>query len=86
MSEILLTLHIIAAGTWIGANVVQLATANRVGAQGGAAAASWHDNVAWWGKVLYSPAAVVLDEPRHAHVFGVVARHRDHVMSDVVSW
>lgn len=60
MSEILLTLHIIAAGTWIGANVVQFVTANRVGAQGGAAAASWHDNVAWWGKVVYSPAAVVL--------------------------
>ncbi len=60
MSDILLTLHIIAAGTWIGANVVQLVSANRFAAAGGAAAASWFETVAWWGKGLYSPAAVVL--------------------------
>ncbi|NND03212.1 MAG: hypothetical protein HKN91_10535 [Acidimicrobiia bacterium] len=60
MTEILLTLHIIAAGTWIGASVVQLVTSGRISAQGGAAAASWHETAAWWGKVLYSPAAVVI--------------------------
>lgn len=60
MSEILLTLHVIAAGTWIGANVVQFVTANRVSTEGGVAAANWHETVVWWGKVLYSPASVVL--------------------------
>jgi len=60
MSEVLLTLHIVAAGTWIGANVVQFMSTNRIAAEGGAAAASWFETVAWWGRVLYSPAAVVL--------------------------
>ena len=60
MYKLLLTLHILAAGTWIGANVVQLVTNNRMTAKGGSDAASWHQTVAWWGRVIYSPAAVVL--------------------------
>ena len=60
MYEVLLTLHILAAGTWIGASVVQWVTSNKLTAQGGAAAASWHETIAWWGRVVYSPAAVVL--------------------------
>ena len=60
MYEVLLTLHILAAGTWIGASVVQWVTSNKLTVQGGAAAASWHETIAWWGRVVYSPAAVVL--------------------------
>lgn len=60
MNTLLLTLHIIAAGVWIGANVVQFVTTNRLAAQGGVPAATWMETVTWWGRVVYSPAAVLL--------------------------
>lgn len=60
MNTLLLTLHILAAGIWIGANVVQFVTTNRLTAQGGVPAASWMETVTWWGTVVYSPAAVLL--------------------------
>lgn len=60
MYEVLLILHILGAGTWIGASVVQWVTTNRLTARGGEAAASWHETIAWWGRVVYSPAAIVL--------------------------
>lgn len=60
MRTVLLTLHIIGAGAWIGANVAQFATTPRLAAKGGAIAASWMETVALWGKTLYSPAAVLI--------------------------
>lgn len=60
MQEFLLVLHILAAGAWIGTNVVQLATTRRVIAGGGQAAASWMTNVVYWGRVIYTPAAIVI--------------------------
>ena len=60
MQEFLLTIHIIAAGAWIGTNVVQMVTMRRVIAQGGSPAATWMTSVVHWGRVIYTPAAVVI--------------------------
>lgn len=60
MRTVLLTLHIIGAGAWIGANIGQLLTTNRLADRGGREAAAWMETVAIWGRTLYTPAAVVL--------------------------
>jgi hypothetical protein len=60
MQEFLLVIHIIAAGAWIGTNVVQLVTTRRIIANGGPTAASWMTSIVHWGRVIYTPAAVVI--------------------------
>ena len=60
MQEFLLVIHILAAGAWIGTNIVQLATTRRVIAQGGQPAATWMTSVVHWGRVIYMPAAIVI--------------------------
>jgi len=60
MQEFLLVLHVIAAGAWIGTNVVQLATTRRMISRGGAQAATWMESVVYWGRVIYTPAAIVI--------------------------
>ena len=60
MQEFLLVIHIIAAGAWIGTNVVQTVTMRRVMAQGGQPAATWMTSVVYWGRVIYTPAAIVI--------------------------
>jgi len=60
MQEFLLVIHIIAAGAWIGTNVVQTVTMRRIMAQGGQPAATWMTSVVYWGRVIYTPAAIVI--------------------------
>lgn len=60
MRTFLLVIHILAAGAWIGANVTQAVVTPRIAKQGGASAATWMQATVTMGRVLYSPAAVVL--------------------------
>lgn len=60
MQEFLLVVHILAAGAWIGTNVVQLSTGGRIVAQGGQAAATWLTSLVQWGRVIYTPATIVI--------------------------
>ncbi len=59
MEETLLTLHILAAGTWLGANVLQFIVTPQLQKAGGAVAAGWHRTAVGLLKTLYMPAAVV---------------------------
>lgn len=60
MRTILLTLHIIGAGVWLGANVAQLVTTRRLASGGGTDAATWMATIVHWGRVIYMPASIVL--------------------------
>jgi hypothetical protein len=60
LRDTLLTIHILAAGTWIGANAVQFVMTPRVGDRGAAIAAAWHRAVVGLMRVLYMPAALIL--------------------------
>jgi len=60
VEEFLLTLHILAAGTWIGANVVQFVVTPRVGGAGAEVAAHWHRTAVSLGLKLYTSAAILL--------------------------
>ncbi|MBT8197370.1 MAG: hypothetical protein KJP12_04225 [Acidimicrobiia bacterium] len=60
MRTTLLIIHILAAGTWIGANVTQLALERRMSADGGPTAATWQRSRAFLGKSVYPAAAVTL--------------------------
>ena len=59
MREILLFIHIIAVGAWVGANVTQLIVNPAMQKVGGGSAAAWMRQTARMGRVLYSPAAIV---------------------------
>ncbi len=59
MREILLFVHIVAAGAWVGANVTQLVVNPAMKASGGAVAAAWMRQTARMGTALYTPAAIV---------------------------
>jgi hypothetical protein len=60
MRTILLILHILAAGTWIGANATQLALRPAMSRHGGTTGAAWWRGTVRMGQVLYTPAAVVI--------------------------
>ena len=60
MEEFLLTLHILAAGTWIGANVVRFVVTPRIGDAGADVAAHWHRTAVSLGLQVYTPAAIVI--------------------------
>jgi hypothetical protein len=56
----LLFIHILAAGTWLGANVTQLVVNPMMQKSGGAPAAAWMRQTVRMGRVIYTPAAIVL--------------------------
>jgi uncharacterized membrane protein len=60
MRNVLLILHILAAGTWFGANMVQLMVNPRIGNAGSTVAAHWLRTTVRLGTRLYSPAAVLI--------------------------
>lgn len=60
MNELLLIVHIVAAGTWIGGNVTQFVVTPKLRDRGGEAAAAWMSSVVRMGRLLYTPAAIVL--------------------------
>ncbi len=59
MRDTLLTIHIIAAGTWLGANVVRFLLTPQLQRAGGTVAARWHRNMVGLLRTLYMPAAVL---------------------------
>ncbi len=59
MRDTLLTIHIIAAGTWLGANVVRFLVTPQLQRVGGVVAAGWHRSMVGLLRTLYMPAAVV---------------------------
>ena len=60
MREVLLVVHILAAGSWLGANVAQAVATPQLRDLGGAVAAGWMRQISRMGRILYTPAAVVL--------------------------
>jgi hypothetical protein len=57
--DVLLFIHILAAATWLGANVTQVVVNPIMQKTGGATAAAWLRQTVRMGVVLYTPAAVV---------------------------
>lgn len=57
--EILLFIHILAAGTWLGANATQVIVGPAMARIGGSPAAAWLRQTVRMGVVVYTPAAVV---------------------------
>ncbi len=60
LSQILLVLHIAAAGTWLGANVVQAVVPSMAAKQGSQAAAGWYRVTADLSSKLYMPVGIVV--------------------------
>ena len=60
MEDLLLIVHILAAGTWFGTNMVQFFVTPRMRKASPTAAASWHRMTVGLGMFIYSPAAVLL--------------------------
>jgi len=59
MEDTLLTIHILAVGTWLGANVFQFIVTPQMQKVGGVVAAGWHRTAVGLGKTLYMPAAII---------------------------
>jgi hypothetical protein len=60
LRDILLVLHIAAAGTWIGANVVQAVAPSMAAKQGPQTAAGWYRIAGGLSTRLYMPVAILL--------------------------
>ncbi|MDJ0952154.1 MAG: DUF2269 family protein [Acidimicrobiia bacterium] len=60
MGKILLFVHIAAVATWVGAGVTQLVVNPAMHRAGGATAATWMRQTVRLGRVLFSPAAVIV--------------------------
>ncbi len=60
MGAALLFIHIVAAGTWLGGNVTQLLVNANMQRTGGESAAAWMRQTVRMGRLLYTPAAIVL--------------------------
>ena len=59
MRELLLFIHIVAIGAWLGSATLQLVANPAMQRAGGATAASWMRQTARIGRVVVSPAAVI---------------------------
>ena len=60
MESALLIVHILAAATWFGANVVQFFVTPRMTKADSVAAAEWHRMTVAMGVRIYAPAAILL--------------------------
>lgn len=60
MTSVLLYIHILAAGAWIGTSVVQAVTNDRMSRESDEVAVGWLKAVVRWGTVIYAPAAVLV--------------------------
>ena len=60
MGEFLLFVHILAAGSWLGASVTQFVVTPSLQKVGGAPAAAWMRQTVRLGTAIFTPAAVVL--------------------------
>jgi len=59
MEAVLLTIHILAVGIWLGANVFRFIITPQRQKAGGSVAAAWDRTVVGLGKTLYMPAAII---------------------------
>jgi len=60
LTQFLLIVHIAAAGTWLGANIMQAVVPSLMAKQGAEAAAGWYRVGAGLSKKLYMPAAILI--------------------------
>ena len=60
MRDTLLIIHILAAGSWIGANTVQFFVNPRINDKGAVIAAYWHRTVVGFMRFLYMPASLIV--------------------------
>ncbi|HEY7468397.1 MAG TPA: hypothetical protein VIC07_02540 [Acidimicrobiia bacterium] len=60
LRDVLLTLHIAAAGTWLGANIVQAVAPSMAAKQGPEAAAGWYRVAGRLSGRLYMPVGIVV--------------------------
>ena len=60
LGTVLLVLHIVAAGMWLGANVMRAVVPNLIAPHGAEATAGWFRVAGSLSKRLYMPAAIVL--------------------------
>ena len=60
LRDVLLVLHIAAAGSWLGANIVQAVAPSMAAKQGPAASAGWFRIAAGLSTRVYMPAAILL--------------------------
>lgn len=60
MGDFLLFLHIVAAGSWLGATLTQFVVTPALQKVGGAPAAAWMRQTVRMGRAIITPAAVVL--------------------------
>lgn len=60
MRDFLLFLHILGAGTWLGANITQIVASSTMGRSGGSIAASWYRTTVFMGRFLYMPAGILV--------------------------
>lgn len=60
MTSLVLWLHIVAAGAWIGTDVVQAVAPRFIDGGGAPVRANWARAVAGFGTRIYTPAAIVL--------------------------
>jgi hypothetical protein len=60
LRDILLVVHIAAAGTWLGANIIQAIVPSRAAKQGPVAAAGWFRVAARLSTRLYMPVGILL--------------------------
>jgi hypothetical protein len=56
----ILFLHILGAGTWLGANVTQIVASTTMGRKGGELGAAWYRTTLAMGRVLYPPAGILV--------------------------
>lgn len=60
MGAVLLFIHILAAGIWVGANVTQIVVNPAMQSKGGTTAATWMRQTVRMGNLVYTPAAIIL--------------------------
>lgn len=60
MGNVVLWLHIVAAGAWIGTNIVQAVTRSAMAGTGPAVRANWERTAVRFGTRIYTPAGVLL--------------------------
>ena len=60
LHEIMLVIHIAAAGTWLGTNVLQAVVPGLAARQGAEVTAGWYRVTAEFGKRVYMPASILV--------------------------
>lgn len=60
LREVLLVVHIAAAASWFGANIIQALAPSMMAKQGPAAAAGWYRTASGLSKKLYMPASILV--------------------------